>query len=640
MLDPERRPGLGAAGSTPTPGVPSVAALAEGVDPRATVGGAAALTVTTSGRRAGRLGRRATGWSGSRPRAAGFAEPVTEQPARSTSAPASRSPSVGERGVLLDGETGDLVVVDGGTAALPPGSRAPAARPARATPSWSRRAPSCSTSTSTTGDATALADDLTAGRPRPVRLGACRYGAWSGGARRRRHRLRRRRAAHRLASAPTPPTWCSASTAARSCSTTAPAAPCGTSTPTQPIRIDDWDAFSSDTTERRRGGGGGGPRTQGDRQPPKAKPDDLGARPGRITVLHPLDNDTAPAGRILAIRSRRRGSPARATLSIGPDGQTVQLDAAAPTRSGATTLRLRRRRRPRGGLRPGDGDASVRATLPVERRAVPALGLRAAGVDRAVGRHPRRPGAARLARPARRRPAGPRVGERRGWRDGRGAVARTTASGPGPVHRPRRRGRRARSSTPSATASARRSPSELAIRVQDKPPPSPSPASPSPTSSRARPASRSRSARSATTCPAPTRSPRRPPSSWRARSPSVGGADVRDRPGRGHHHLPLAHGADLPARLRRGLRQRAARGRAHPRRRARAGPQPPDPVAMPDQVTIFGQAATMVDVLANDVDPAGGMLVVQRADARDRRPARRRGRPGPLGARRRRGRGA
>ena len=44
--------------------------------------------------------------------------------------------------------------------------------------------------------------------------------------------------------------------------------------------------------------------------------------------------------------------------------------------------------------------------------------------------------------------------------------------------------------------------------------------------------------------------------------------------------------------------------------------KPPDPVAMPDQVTLFGQAATMVDVLANDVDPAGGMLVVQRAGAR------------------------
>ena len=41
-----------------------------------------------------------------------------------------------------------------------------------------------------------------------------------------------------------------------------------------------------------------------------------------------------------------------------------------------------------------------------------------------------------------------------------------------------------------------------------------------------------------------------------------------------------------------------------------------DPVAMPDQVTLFGQAPTMVDVLANDVDPAGGMLVVQRAEPR------------------------
>ena len=48
----------------------------------------------------------------------------------------------------------------------------------------------------------------------------------------------------------------------------------------------------------------------------------------------------------------------------------------------------------------------------------------------------------------------------------------------------------------------------------------------------------------------------------------------------------------------------------------RAPESPPlDPVAVPDTVTLFGQAASLVDVLANDVDPSGGLLSVQRADA-------------------------
>jgi hypothetical protein len=40
-----------------------------------------------------------------------------------------------------------------------------------------------------------------------------------------------------------------------------------------------------------------------------------------------------------------------------------------------------------------------------------------------------------------------------------------------------------------------------------------------------------------------------------------------------------------------------------------------DPVAMPDTLTLYGQAPGIVDVLANDLDPAGGLLVVQRAGA-------------------------
>ena len=40
------------------------------------------------------------------------------------------------------------------------------------------------------------------------------------------------------------------------------------------------------------------------------------------------------------------------------------------------------------------------------------------------------------------------------------------------------------------------------------------------------------------------------------------------------------------------------------------------PVAMPDTATLHGQAPALVDVLANDVDPGGGMLTVRGADAR------------------------
>ena len=92
----------------------------------------------------------------------------------------------------------------------------------------------------------------------------------------------------------------------------------------QPTRLDNWDAFNLESKEKdddeddER-------EDQGDRRPPKAKKDDLGARPGRTTILHPLDNDTAPSGRLLAIRSVRDVSGADAQLAISPDGQTVQI---------------------------------------------------------------------------------------------------------------------------------------------------------------------------------------------------------------------------------------------------------------------------------------------------------------------------
>ncbi|MEV0677859.1 Ig-like domain-containing protein [Actinosynnema sp. NPDC050436] len=60
-------------------------------------------------------------------------------------------------------------------------------------------------------------------------------------------------------------------------------------------------------------------------KPPKAVDDVLGARPGRTTVLHVLDNDSDPAGDILAVSDVTAPDNAAATLAIAPDGQTVEV---------------------------------------------------------------------------------------------------------------------------------------------------------------------------------------------------------------------------------------------------------------------------------------------------------------------------
>ncbi|MBW4720619.1 Ig-like domain-containing protein [Saccharothrix obliqua] len=60
-------------------------------------------------------------------------------------------------------------------------------------------------------------------------------------------------------------------------------------------------------------------------QPPKAVDDVLGARPGRTTVLHVLDNDSDPSGDILAVSEVTAPDNPGATLAIAPDGQTVEV---------------------------------------------------------------------------------------------------------------------------------------------------------------------------------------------------------------------------------------------------------------------------------------------------------------------------
>ncbi len=66
-------------------------------------------------------------------------------------------------------------------------------------------------------------------------------------------------------------------------------------------------------------------------KPPKAVADMLGARPGRSTVLHVLDNDSDPAGNILLITSLTDLDNPAVQLAIAPDAQTVMITLPAQT---------------------------------------------------------------------------------------------------------------------------------------------------------------------------------------------------------------------------------------------------------------------------------------------------------------------
>ena len=62
---------------------------------------------------------------------------------------------------------------------------------------------------------------------------------------------------------------------------------------------------------------------------PKANADSLGARPGRTTVLNVLDNDTDPAGRVLAIVGVTPPQAPGVALTIAPDHQSLLLSLPA-----------------------------------------------------------------------------------------------------------------------------------------------------------------------------------------------------------------------------------------------------------------------------------------------------------------------
>ncbi|GIG57801.1 ATPase AAA [Longispora fulva] len=95
-------------------------------------------------------------------------------------------------------------------------------------------------------------------------------------------------------------------------------------------RVDDWSAVKPPPAEKPSDKTKDNPTTQLARdKPPKAVDDILGARPGRTTLLHVLDNDSDPAGNILSISSVTAPDNPAARLAIAPDGQTVAITVPA-----------------------------------------------------------------------------------------------------------------------------------------------------------------------------------------------------------------------------------------------------------------------------------------------------------------------
>ncbi len=100
--------------------------------------------------------------------------------------------------------------------------------------------------------------------------------------------------------------------------------------------ISNWDAFKQETETK---DDKDSHKTEAQTtQPPQANPDDLGVRPGRTTVLNVLDNDLIASDGILSIVGVKGVSRDDVDVRIAPDRQSL-LATVAPGASGAVSFR-------------------------------------------------------------------------------------------------------------------------------------------------------------------------------------------------------------------------------------------------------------------------------------------------------------
>lgn len=588
----------------PDGGDPMVSGLDNGAKPTATVGAGAALAVSTSGRVF------ATS-SGSdklttlTPTGGHFTRATTRlahRPGRGSTLTA-----VGDRAVLLDPAAATVTVIGGGHATM--GADAVLQQPGPAADTVLVADGDRLVEVDlTSGKTLPVARDLAGSPAAPVRLGACVYGAWGGAAglvvTRCGHDpvqigqlgpgttnnlvFRVNRGQILLNDATSGAIWNIDSK--------------------QPTRLDDWESFQKKIVQQRKNDQQQ-TQSQGDRSPPKAKPDQFGARPGRATVLHPLDNDSAPAGRLLSVSAVQDVRPAGATVSVSPDGQTVEI--ALPDKAVTTTFEYY--------IDDGRQGVSAHATVTVTPRGVGQNGPPALR----PGYQPQKwvvPAAGVLTVPV-----------LPDWRDDADgdplslAAAKVASGPPGAAARPTSTGEI------RFTAPAKGGDVTIEYGVTDGIAP--------PVTEQIQvhvQAPTDRQAHAATAEPdvvvgqvgkaitihpldndLPGSDPITPDAALKiaGKVTSSGGGTVATdvaagtitfRSDQARTYFLTYDAAFGNAPFSRGLVRVDVRAADHP---------PKPPVAMPDSVTVYGQSAGMVDVLANDVDPAGQVLVVQGASA-------------------------
>ncbi|MEU0880523.1 Ig-like domain-containing protein [Lentzea sp. NPDC005914] len=256
------------------------------------------------------------------PDGAGFAEPAYGKLAATPKAP--RITAVGPQAVVLDAESGTLFL---------PGGRTAQAGRESVLQQTGPDAPAVVVATKTQlktfdldGNGAATLHEGVDGAPaEPVRLGDCVHGAWAGasggyfrscgGQRASAGNLkdakalvqpvfRMNRKAIVLNDVATGAVW-----------------DLGTQ-----HKVDDWQSVRPPPEQKPSDKDKTDKTTESAKdKPPKAADDTLGARPGRTTVLHVLDNDSDPAGNILSVTAVSDLDRKEAVLAIAPDGQTVEV---------------------------------------------------------------------------------------------------------------------------------------------------------------------------------------------------------------------------------------------------------------------------------------------------------------------------
>ncbi len=324
----------------------------------------------------------------------------------------------------------------------------------------------------------------------------------------------------------------------------------------------------------------------------------MGARPGRTSVLHVLDNDVNPSGSVLSITRVSALPAATGTLDISPDGQTVQL-GLTPTATSAAFEYV---------IDDGRGNSSsARVTVTVRK-------------PTENGPPELRPGLTPTVTPVTNRGTLgiPVVGD---WRDPDSDPVAVTGATDGDTHVGVTPDGRLRYTAPAEAGprtieytvsdGTAETTGQLTVDVLPADSPNRTPATPLPD------VGRGEVGKPIVLRPLENDVPGTDPTTPSARLQIAGdvtapdGTTVDTSLETGTVTVTAgAPGTYLLAYTVKYGDAALARGAIRIDVRA-ATERPGDITAMLDQAVVYGQTATIVDVLANDVDPSGGLLVVQ-----------------------------